>query len=491
MPPHIIVVARVKRSRLLVPFIALAPVVAGAQGKAPDAATPVLASIDAKGAHYADIAKRIWGFAEVGYQEFKSSALLRGELSAAGFKVDSGVAQIPTAFTATYGSGKPVIAIVGEFDALPGLSQEAVPDRKAVVEGAPGHGCGHNLFGTASVAAAIAVKEWMIAHKVAGTLRFYGTPAEEGGAGKVYMLRDGLFDDVDAVVSWHPADRNTASPNSTLANISAKFRFHGLSAHAAAAPDKGRSALDAVEAMDNMVNMMREHVPSDARIHYIITDGGKAPNVVPDFAEVYYVARHNDMRVLDGIWERIVNAAKGAALGTGTTVDFEIIGAVWNVLPNEYLSKLQQKNLERVGGVTYTAEERAWAERIRRTLLDMADVPLGSEATVLPMRNEGVNSASTDMGDISWRIPTVQLSAATWVPGTPAHSWQAVAADGMSIGAKGMMVAAKTMTLTAIDLFMDPSHIVKARAEFDKRRGPNFRYTTRLEGRRPALDYRK
>ena len=268
-------------------FLALAPSVALAQGRSTpaDRATPILASLDARTAHYADVAKRIWGFAEVGFQEYQSSALLRGELAAAGFKVDSGVAQIPTAFTAVYGSGKPIIAIVGEFDALPGLSQEATPDRKAIVEGAPGHGCGHNLFGTASVAAAIAVKEWMIANKVPGTLRFYGTPAEEGGSGKVYMLRDGLFDDVDAVVSWHPADRNTASPNSTLANISAKFRFHGLSAHAAAAPDKGRSALDAVEAMDNMVNMMREHVPQETRIHYIITRGGAAPNIVPDFAE--------------------------------------------------------------------------------------------------------------------------------------------------------------------------------------------------------------
>jgi aminobenzoyl-glutamate utilization protein B len=449
----------------------------------------VLASLDAKRDVYAGVAKQIWGFAEVGYQEQKSSALLQSQLQGAGFTIKSGVADIPTAFIASWGSGKPVIAIVGEFDALPGLSQEAVPTRKPILEGAPGHGCGHHLFGTASTAAAIAVKEWLAANHRTGTLRFYGTPAEEGGSGKVYMVRGGFFDDVDVVVSWHPGDRNEATPSSTLANISAKFRFHGISAHAAAAPDKGRSALDAVEAMDNMVNMMREHIPQETRIHYVITNGGKAPNVVPDFAEVYYYARHPDMRVLDGIWERIINAAKGAALGTDTKMDMEIIGAVYNVLPNDYLSSLQRKNLERVGGVKYTAEEQSFAQSIRTTLQEPM-LPLGSEATVVSTHGE-VNSASTDMGDVSWRVPSAALTTATWVPGTPAHSWQAVAAGGMTIGAKGMMVAAKTMTLTAIDLFSDPSHIRKAREEFDRRRGAGFVYRSRLDRDKPALDYRK
>ena len=449
----------------------------------------VLRVLDAKRDVYADVAKQIWNFAEVGYQEEKSSALLQSQLRAAGFTVKTGVAAIPTAFVASWGSGKPIIGIVGEFDALPGLSQKAVPRRDPVQAGEPGHGCGHHLFGTASTAAAIAVKEWLEANHRSGTLRFYGTPAEEGGAGKVYMVRAGLFDDVDVVVSWHPGDRNDVSPVSTLANISAKFRFHGVSAHAAASPEKARSALDAVEAMDNMVNMMREHVPQETRIHYVITNGGKAPNVVPDFAEVFYYARQPDMRVLDGIWERIVSAAKGAALGTGTTMDMEIIGAVYNVLPNDYLATLQRKNLQRVGGVTYTAEERTFAETIRKTLSEPM-LPLGSESQIQQPREE-FTSASTDMGDVSWRVPTVQLSAATWVPGTPAHSWQAVAAGGTSIGAKGMMVAAKTMTLTAIDLFTDPTHIRKAREEFEKKRGANFVYKSRLDRDKPALDYRK
>jgi aminobenzoyl-glutamate utilization protein B len=449
----------------------------------------ILRALDAKRDAYAGVANQIWSFAEVGYQEEKSTALLQSQLRSAGFTVKTGVADIPTAFVASWGSGRPIIGIVGEFDALPGLSQKAVPQRDAVQEGQPGHGCGHHLFGTASTAAAIAVKEWLESSRRTGTIRFYGTPAEEGGAGKVYMVRAGLFDDVDAVVSWHPADRNGVNTVSNLANISAKFRFHGVSAHAAGAPEKARSALDAVEAMDDMVNMMREHIPQDSRIHYVITSGGKAPNVVPDFAEVYYVVRHPDMRVLDGIWERILNAARGAALGTGTTMDLEIIGAVYNVLPNEYLASLQRRNLQKVGGVTYTAEERSFAESIRKTLSEPM-LPLGSESQIQPPRDE-VSYSSTDMGDVSWRVPTVQLSAATWVPGTPAHSWQAVAAGGTSIGAKGMMVAAKTMTLTAIDLFSDPSHIRKAREEFDRRRGPNFVYRSRLGRDKPALDYRK
>ncbi len=448
-----------------------------------------MASIDAKAKLYSDVALKIWSFAEVGYQETRSSALLQEQLEAEGFTVTAGVAEIPTAFVATWGSGKPVIGIVGEFDALPGLSQAANPERKPVVENGPGHGCGHHLFGTASTAAAIAVKEWMAAGKRGGTLKFFGTPAEEGGAGKVYMLRAGLFDDVDAVVSWHPGDRHAVSASSTLANVSAKVRFRGVSAHAAGAPHRGRSALDGVEAMNDMVNMMREHVPSDTRIHYVITNGGSAPNVVPDFAEVYYYARHNDMRVLDGIWERITNAGRGAALGTDTKMEMEITGAVWNVLPNKYLASVMHKHLEQVGGYEYTPDERAFAETLRKSL--DGTLPPIDTSNQIQSPQPGVNSASTDMGDVSWRVPTVQLTAATWVPGTPAHSWQAVAAGGMTIGVKGMMVAAKTMALTAMDLFTNPSHIEKARAEFDQSRGPNFKYTTRLGDRKPALDYRK
>jgi aminobenzoyl-glutamate utilization protein B len=450
----------------------------------------VLQSIESRRSVYADVAKQIWAFAEVGYQEVRSSALLQQQLKAAGFTVRAGVADIPTAFVASFGSGKPVIAILGEFDALPGLSQEPAPRRSPIVADGAGHGCGHNLLGTASLAAAVAVKEWL-AGGHPGTLRYYGTPAEEGGAGKVYMLRAGLFNDVDAVVSWHPADRNDASPSTNLANITGKFRFRGVAAHAAAAPDKGRSALDAVEAMDYMVNMMREHVPQETRIHYIITRGGAAPNIVPDFAEAYYYARHPDMRVLDSIWDRIVDAAKGAALGTGTTMELEVTGAVWNVLPNEYLGTLMHKNLERVGGFTYSAEEQKFAEDLRKTLTEPPTIALGSQERIQPMRTDAVGSASTDLADVSWNVPTAQVVAATFVPGVPAHSWQATACAGGTIGLKGMMVAAKTMALTTVDLLSDPAHVQKARAEFDRRRGSGFAYTTRLADRKPPLDYRR
>jgi aminobenzoyl-glutamate utilization protein B len=451
----------------------------------------LLASLDGKQSTYAAIARQIWGFAEVGYQETRSSALLSETLEKAGFRVTRGVVGEPTAFTAEVGSGKPVLAIIGEFDALPGLSQDSLPTQKPLSVGGAGHGCGHNLFGTASTAAAIAVKEWMLANKVAGTLRFYGTPAEEGGSGKVYMVRDGLFNDVDAVVSWHPGDRNGVSASTTLANITGKFRFKGISSHAAAAPERGRSALDGVEAMNMMVNMMREHVPSDTRIHYVITNGGRAPNVVPDFAEVYYYARHSDMTVLQDVWSRIVKASNGAAMGTGTTVDLEVTGAVYNVLANETLAKVQQRNLERVGGVTYDARETAFAEQLQKSLMPGTAVPIIEASKVQPLRMGGSGGASTDMGDVSWAVPTVQLSAATWVPGVPAHSWQAVSTGGMSIGAKGMMVAAKTIALTTAELFQSPAVLSAAKVELDQLPGVGWKHATALGTRAPALDYRK
>jgi aminobenzoyl-glutamate utilization protein B len=476
--------------RILASLLLAAP--SGAQPARPvPAADRLLAAVDARGAHYGDVAKQIWGFAEVGYQEVKSSALLQQELRAAGFAVKAGVAGMPTGFVAEVGRGRPVIAIIGEFDALPGLSQDTTPEAKPLVAGAPGHGCGHHLFGTGAVAAAVAVKEWMAANGVQGTLRFYGTPAEEGGSGKVYMVRDGLFDDVDAAVTWHPGDRNAVAGTSSLANVSGKFRFRGVSAHAAASPELGRSALDGVEGMNAMVNLLREHVPQETRIHYVITNGGRAPNVVPDFAEVYYYVRHPDNAVVGDVWERVTNAAKGAALGTGTTYELEVTGAVYNLLINETLAKVQQRALERVGGYAYTPQERAWAARLQKTLA-RSNEALESTARVRPLDLASpAGGGSTDVGDVSWRVPTVQLDAATWVPGTPAHSWQAVAAGGTSIGTRGMLVAAKTRALTAAELFVSPATLAAAKAELDRKRGADFKYVTRLGTRAPALDYRK
>jgi aminobenzoyl-glutamate utilization protein B len=454
-----------------------------------DSKSRVVDHLDSRGSTYAGVALQIWGYAEVGYQEERSSALLQETLQDAGFAVEAGVAGIPTAFVASFGTGEPVIGILAEFDALPGISQDSVPFRKPLVEGGgSGHACGHHLFGTGSVAAAVAVKDWLTATGSEGVIRLYGTPAEEGGAGKVYMVREGLFDDVDVVLHWHAGDRNDASAGTSLANRSAKFRFHGRSTHAAGSPERGRSALDAVEAMNHMVNLMREHVPMQTRIHYVITRGGFAPNVVPDYAEVFYYVRYPDARDLEGIWDRVVKAAEGAALGTGTDMEYEVIHGIHSLLPNESLARVMHVNLTQVGGVTYTDEERSVAERIHATLETHRE--LGSEATVEPltMRPPG---GSTDVGDVSWMVPTAGLRTATWVPGTPAHSWQAVAAGGMSIGAKGMMVAAKTLALTAIDLYTNPAYIEEARAEFERRRGPDFVYWSLLGDRDPPLDYRR
>jgi len=448
----------------------------------------VIKSLNEQATEYGNIAQEIWKLAEMGYQEEKSAALLQSTLEKEGFRIEKGVAGIPTAFIAEYGSGAPVIAVLGEYDALPGLSQEAVPMQKSAGKAA-GHACGHHLFGTASTAATIAVKDWMEANKVKGTIRFYGCPAEEGGSGKVYMVREGLFNDVDVALHWHPGSSNAASAGAALANKSAKFRFYGVSAHAAGAPDKGRSSLDGVEAMNMMVNMMREHVPQEARIHYVITDGGKAPNVVPNFAEVYYYARHYSRDVVIEIFDRIVKAAEGAALGTGTTMDYEMIGGTHELLPNLTLQKVMHDNLSKVGGLTYTAEEKAFAEKIAASL-GYASLDEETAMTVQPYETTARASGSTDVGDVSFAVPTVGLRAATWVPGTPAHSWQAVAAGGTSIGNKGMMVAAKTLSLTAISLFEDPELVKKAKEEFVERRGADFQYIPLLGDRAPALNYR-
>lgn len=449
----------------------------------------VLKQLDAKAETYSEIAHTIWGLAEMGYLEKKSSALLQETLAAEGFSIEKGIAGIPTAFVAEYGSGYPVIGILGEYDALPGLSQEAVPEKQSA-GGEAGHACGHHLFGTASTAAAISVKDWMKANNIKGTIRFYGCPAEEGGSGKVYMVREGVFDDVDVALHWHPSSANAASAGAALANKSAKFRFYGISAHAAAAPQMGRSALDGVEAMNYMVNMMREHVPEDARIHYVITEGGEAPNVVPDFAEVYYYARHNTRDVVVDIFDRMVKAAEGAALGTGTTMEYEMIGGTHELLPNLTLQKMMHDNLVKVGGITYTPEEKAFAEKISKSLGNES-LNIKVAETVQPYKETAEAFGSTDVGDVSFTVPTAGLGTATWVPGTPAHSWQAVAAGGMSIGSKGMMVAAKTIALTAMDIFENPKTVEAAKKELEERRGKDFKYVPMLGNRPPALDYRK
>ena len=444
--------------------------------------------IDSRYEDYKKIALQIWNYAEVGYKEKKSSALLQQTLQANGFTVQSGVAEMPTAFVASYGSGKPVIAILAEFDALPGLSQEANPEKKPITGIDAGHGCGHHLFGTASVAAGIELKKLIESKKLSGTVRVYGCPAEEGGSGKVYLVRAGLFNDVDVAVHWHPSDANSITMTSALANTSAKFRFYGIASHASMAPEKGRSALDAVESMDYMANMMREHVPQETRIHYVITQGGKAPNVVPDFAEVFYYVRHPKKDQVVSIFQRLVKTANGAAMGTETKVDYEIIGGTHDLLINRTLGEAMQLDLQKVGGVTYTAEEIEFGKKLQSTFTYKVPA-INSAANIIPLKNIDAGGGSTDVGDVSYAVPTVGLEAATWIPGTPAHSWQAVACGGTEIGTKGMMVAAKTMALMAIDLFSDPALINKAKQEFIQAKG-DYQYKALLGDRKPALNYR-
>lgn len=453
----------------------------------------IISNLDHRFDEYAGISKQIWNFAELGYMEEKSSVLLQEQLKKEGFTVETGIAGIPTAFVATYGTGKPVVGILGEYDALPGLAQEATPELKPIAGQRGGHGCGHNLFGTASVAAAVEVKNWLQKTGKSGTVKIFGCPAEEGGSGKVYMVREGYFNDVDVVLHWHPSSANAADASTSLANINAKFRFKGIAAHAAASPERGRSALDGVEAMNYMVNMMREHIPQDTRIHYVITKGGEAPNVVPAYAEVYYYARHKDRAILQSIWKRIENAAQGAAQGTGTKVEWEVLGGVYNLLPNVTLAKVVHANLSKVGGVVYNDTEKQFAEKIADTFGEQKQ-PVTNAAQIKNWQDaseSATSSGSTDVGDVSWVVPTVGLGTATWVPGTSAHSWQSTATSGMSIGQKGMIVAAKTLAVTALDLYSDPSIIEQARVEWQNKRGANFTYEALLGNRKPALDYRK
>lgn len=438
---------------------------------------------------YKTRALQIWDFAEVGYKETKSSALHQKTLADNGFSVQAGVAEIPTAFVATYGTGKPVIGILAEYDALPGLSQEATAEKKPIAGKDAGHACGHHLFGTASVAAGIEIKKLIEQKKLAGTVKVFGTPAEEGGSGKVYMVRAGLFEDVDIVIHWHPGSENKVTMTSALANSSAKFRFRGVSAHASASPEKGRSSLDAVEAMDYMVNMMREHVPQQSRIHYVITNGGRAPNVIPDFAEVYYYVRHPDKNIVKQLFDRVVKAANGAATGTETTMEYEVIGGTHDLLLNKTLAGVMQKNLDQVGGVSYTTEEIEFGKKIQSSL--GSSVPgIETAAKITPLKTDAdAGGGSTDVGDVSYTVPTVGLYAATWVPGTPAHSWQAVACGATDIGIKGMLVAIKTMTLTAIDFYTDQKIIDAALLDFKNSKG-DYHYEALLGDRKPALNYR-
>ena len=457
------------------------PVTVQAQELAKAAA---VAWIDRNAETLSRINKNIWSYAETGLQEFKSSRELMDFLKANGFTVEEGVAGMPTAFVASYGSGRPVIGILAEYDALPGLSQGAISEQRERPGVEAGHGCGHSVYGTASTGAAIAVKQAMESGQVEGTVRLYGTPAEETLIGKTYMLREGLFKTDDAILSWHTGDRTAAAYGYSKAMVSVKFRFSGLPAHASVSPHAGRSALDAVELMSAGVNYMREHIEEDARIHYVITNGGGQPNVVPPEAEVWYYIRANKHQDVERYFKWVEAIARGAALMSRTELAAVQIDAdAHEKLPNRTLSEVIHQNLEQIGAPQFSAQEKDFARQTQASLERKLDKALSE--TVEPLLEEpGQGLGSTDLGGISWFVPVGNLRVASYTYGAPGHSWQIVACTGTSIGEKGLKVAAKVLATSAIDLYLSPQLREKVQADFQKIRDPLEYHTLIPEGQK-------
>lgn len=450
--------------------------------------------IDEKKHIFIDASDRIWEYAETRFQEFQSAQILATILEEEGFLVDRGVANIPTAFVASFGSGSPVVAILGEYDALSGMSQKKnTATKEAIVEGANGHACGHNLLGAGSLAAAVAVKSYLEENDITGTIRYYGCPGEEGGSGKTFMVREGVFNDVDIALTWHPLTHNAVWSTDTLANYQVYYKFHGKSAHAAAVPHLGRSALDAVELMNVGVNYLREHIIQEARVHYAVTNtGGVSPNVVQAEAEVLYLIRAPKLNQVQEIYERVCNIAKGAALMTGTEYEIVFDKACSNFVPNHTLEKLLYANFNEVGAPVLDEAEKRFAKEIQETLtdtdmnsdLEMAKQFMGKndqeEIRVALKRKEvsdiilpythssALLPGSTDVGDVSWIVPTAQISVACHAFGTPGHSWQTVAQGATSFAHKGMLIAGKILARTAIDVMLQPHVIAEAKAELEK-----------------------
>jgi aminobenzoyl-glutamate utilization protein B len=427
-----------------------------------------VSSVDRHARDLEDLSDRIWAYAETALREHKSAAALADYAQQQGFRVQRGVAGMPTAFVASYGQGHPVIGVMGEYDALPGLSQKALPEKVPLVPGAPGHGCGHNLFGAASLGAAIAIKEQIAAGKLRGTVIFFGTPAEEDYGGKIYMARDGLFDEVDAVLAWHPSDDTQADMVSSQAMVDLAVEFRGRSAHAASDPWNGRSAADALELFTHGVNLMREHVRPTSRMHYTVTSAGDVPNVIPEYAKVWIWLRDWKRSEVEQLLARVRLLASGAAEMTETTAAVTVQGGNWEVLVNETGAKLLHANLLWLGPAVYTAEEQAFAKQIQRA----TGVPeVGMFEGVKPLEGQPQEGGSTDVGDVSWIAPTLHVSVATSPVDAPWHGWPVVATGGMSIGHKGMQRAAKVLAATMVDLYEQPAALAGVQAEFRTKRG--------------------
>lgn len=453
-------------------LISLLHVSALADEKLTKSQQTAVGDVDSRRDELVGVNKAIWDFAELGLQEHKSSALLVEKLKSAGFRVRNGVANMPTAFVAEYGEGKPIIGILAEYDALPGMSQKSSTQREPVTADAPGHACGHSGLGTAALGAAVAVRTALEKHKLPGTIRLYGTPAEETLIGKVYMLLAGEFDDLDVCLHWHPSDRNESAAISSKAAVSVKFQFQGTAAHASGSPDRGRSALDAVELMNIGANFMREHVKEDARIHYVITGGGGAPNVVPAKAEVWYYVRASDHKDVEKNFAWLNDIAKGAALMTQTSFTVQVDTDCHEIIPNEPLAELLYQSMQKVGAPKFTDEEQTFARKLQAPLSSafgtVFELAIDDEIHRTP-RTPGGDKGSTDVGDISWRVPTGGLKTACFPSESPGHSWQNVASIGSTIGEKGTIFAAKTLACTTLELLENPQLIAAAKADWETR----------------------
>jgi len=416
------------------------------------------------------ISDEIWNAAETAFEETKSSEILASYAEKQGFTIERGVAQMPTAFVATYGSGSPVISVLGEFDALPGISQKAQPTKSPLKEGAAGHGCGHNLFGAGSLGAAIAIKELIQAGKIKGTVKFFGTPSEEKFFGKIWMVEAGLWDDVDVNISWHPAAKTESDVQSSLALVDFKVEFFGQAAHAAADPWNGRSASDALELYASGINYYREHVRPTVRMHYHIQDGGQVVNVVPDYSRIWVRVRDSKRSGMLPVYERVKEMAKGAAILANVDYKVSLISGIYEVLVNREGGKVMQKNLELLGPISYTDEEVAFGKKIQEIT---KKEQIGMDSAIKPLEETRENSGggSTDVGDVSWNVANINLRVTTAPKDTPWHSWAVVACGGMSIGHKGMVYSSKAMSMTMLDLFENPKLVEKVKAEYKQRKG--------------------
>ena len=452
------------------PHPAAAPVPPGqaAVGEASAAKRAVVRSVDLHAAELTELSDRVWAYAETALRETRSAAALADYAEKQGFRVQRGVAGMPSAFIATYGQGRPVVGIMGEYDALPGLSQKAIPEKSPLVPGGAGHACGHNLFGAASLGAAIAVKEQIAAGTLKGTVVYFGTPAEEDVGGKIFMARDGYFDDVDAVFAWHPADKTQADMLTGQAMVDLDVEFRGRAAHAASDPWNGRSALDALELFTHGLNLMREHMRPESRVHYTIVAGGDVPNVVPEYAKAWVWLRDAKRSEVESLLARTRLLASGAAEMTETSAAVTVRGGSWEVLLNEAGTRLVDANLHWIGPPVFTEQEQAFAREIQRA----TGVPeLGMATDIRAIGEQVEEGGSTDVGDISWVAPTLNLSVATSPVGAPWHGWPVVATAGMSIGHKGMLTAAKVLAATMADLYERPDALAAVQAEFKARKG--------------------